>query len=730
MSDKSFANRITRCLQGLAITLCITATIVSIAGLSMLDTGMEDVMQWLPTESDERATYDQFVSKFGSDDFLLVSWPGCTLDDPRCDQVAAELLRSQSRLIKEAMSGPELVRTLDSRWRTEASVVESFRGFYFGADRATCLIVALSRSGTRNRRDVVALVQAAALEAGVAKQDLILGGYPRFGVALDDKVRASFRGTVLPSCLLASFVALLCIGNLRFTALVLVTSGLATGLSIAFVSLSGAKWGALTSAVPTLAYILSLSSGMHLLNYARDAAPNANLLLHTLRIGWKPTLLSSVTTMTGMLSLRHSEFAAIRDFGLHSAIGVFASLLCSLLIVPVGIAFLTTSSSHTRWNPRKYVACLQRHALIVVAAFAAGALLSGVGLPQLSSDLEMERCFVEGAAEMQEIRWLESAIGPLEQTDLLVTIDRVTDRLPEQIAAIRRAEQVLSDLPYVRNTLSVSAWLPPAPRERGVRGVVARTLYRKRLDEALEDLIDTGYLRIDDQKLTLRISLRFGFFDSLDLDTLTESLPSLAKRTMVRDLGQSDIEVEHTGLSLLFHDAQRRLTQDLFYNFSLAFLLILPLMMLALRSVLAGFLSMLPNLYPAVVAYGLLGWIGYPLDLAMAIVASVALGIAVDDTTHFVLRFQELRAKHTWVDALPLAFQQCSLAMIRTTIITCAGLFPILGTQLATMSRFATMLIGLMALALLSDLVLMPALLTILARIRPQVAEDIECGHR
>ena len=132
---------------------------------------------------------------------------------------------------------------------------------------------------------------------------------------------------------------------------------------------------------------------------------------------------------------------------------------------------------------------------------------------------------------------------------------------------------------------------------------------------------------------------------------------------------------------LLYYVAQDELISDLFRNFAFAFLTICPLMMLVLRSFKRGLVAMIPNVFPTVVVYGLLGWFDYPIDIGMAMTACVALGIAVDDTTHFMLRVQDIQRDSAGAisgrSALRIAFHQCSRAMFHTTLIAglCAASF-------------------------------------------------------
>ena len=702
---------------------------VVLLGFLNFESNMEDVFQWLPDETADRETYNQFVERFGVDDFLVVTWPGCVVSDKRCDQFASALAKDNSGLIEQAVSGRELIRQLmGSHKQSPREIVERFRGIYFGPDgKSTCIVVMLTQDGMNRRIDTVELMKRTASESiGVSEQQIVLAGYPQMGAYGDAIVRTSIRDLVGPSCVLSTVVAWLCLRNIGLTIALLAIGGLASSLSIAIVTLSGAKWGGLSSAIPALAYILSVSGALHLVNYARSAGDD-RLYFRVLRIGWKPCVLSALTTAAGMLSLCRSEFPAIREFGFYCATGVLASLACQLILIPVAIDWLQPKELTTldRPTPPRFLAALIDRAGLVVAVFIGLSLLVGAGLHRLRSDLEVERNFSRSAPVMQDIAWLEENIGPVEQTELQITFHGVDETgFDERFRAIGALQEKLVAKENASAGISVASWVPDEPRGATMRKAAARSAYRKMLVASRHDFADTSYLHIHGDSETWRVSLRFPFLQSTDFNHIKSSIPILAERELEETIPDGNIEVTHTGVSLLYHVAQERLVADLYRNFTTAFLFIWPLMMIVLRSIKLGAVAMIPNVCPAVIAYGLLGWFDIAIDIGMAMTACVALGIAVDDTTHFMLRFQDIERDLTASGslqpasgALSASFRQCSRAMLHTTLITGFGLAPFLFGPLAAMTRFACLLIVMILIALACDLVLLPALLR---RMRPE----------
>lgn len=704
-----------RCL---AILCCFVGIGICVAGALLFGTNLGDVTQWLPERTTERQTYDEFVSMFGTDDFVVATWPTCQIGSPQCDRFVEHLLRNEGNLlVSDAVSGRDLLRGLvKPRVRDSSSVIDDFSGIYFGEDRdSTCVVIALSEYGMQNRNLADNYVRRCARNTGISEEEFILGGYPQISLAIDSYVQKSFLYAILPCCLLSTFVAWWRLQDFRITVLILSTGGLAAGLSIAFVAISGGKWGPLSAAIPTLTYILCLSGTLHVVNYARQLRSQQDswqrpFPLEVLWISWKPCVLSTTTTAMGMLSLCRSEFSAIRDFGIYSAIGVACSLVCTLMLAPLGLELIKSDViKQLRGWPLNH---LLYRASTVIVGFLALSIGLGLGIRHLESDLRLDRCFRPTATVLQDLRKLTSRIGPLEQAEVLIQFKGVAnDGFKERLDAIRVSGQELAKMNDVSAVLNVAAWTPSEPEGRGVRAVTRRAAYKRRITESRSQLAQTRYLHVGKDSEVFRLSMRLPFFDNPDFEGLTKTAENLARSVVAAEQREADFTVTSTGVSLLYHTAQSRLILDLMRNFSLAFVLILPLMILALRSLRLGVVSMLPNLCPVLIVYGTLGWIGYPLDIGMVIVASIALGIAVDDTTHFIVRFRDTAQRLDPDAAIAKSFTECSNAMISTTLITCFGLVPFFFGELATMMRFAGLLVAFMVAALLCDLLLLPSLM-------------------
>ena len=151
---------------------------------------------------------------------------------------------------------------------------------------------------------------------------------------------------------------------------------------------------------------------------------------------------------------------------------------------------------------------------------------------------------------------------------------------------------------------------------------------------------------------------------------------------------------------------------DLVKSFLMAFVWITPIMMLVLRGVVSGLLGMLPNVAPVILVCGLMGWLGTPLDIASILTVSIALGIAVDDTLHFLtwfVRSKRVGASHA--DAVCDSIDRCGSAMVQTTMICCSAMLVFCPTEFLPTGKFAILISLMLIAAVAGDLVLLPAFL-------------------
>jgi predicted RND superfamily exporter protein len=341
------------------------------------------VVDWLPKSFTETQELRWFRKHFVADQFVVVSWPGCTLgddpslpdaklDDPRIERLAKYLVPDEDADLRDKARWPEHTKyfqsvttarqTLDELTSKPSQVpygeaVKRLQGTLIGADgRQTCVVVMLSDEAIKNFRSVVGRrvpdgplpwqrkvgVLIEALSAcGIDAETARLGGPPVENVAIDEEGDKTLSRLALLSGLLGISLAWWSLRSVRMTLIVFACGILTAAAGLAVVFWTGQTTDAVMMSMPSMLYVLSISGAIHLVNYYRDAVREHGLESapeRALGHGWKPAILCNVTTGIGLASLSVSDLEPIRKFGIYSATGVAVMLIFLFLFLPAALA--------------------------------------------------------------------------------------------------------------------------------------------------------------------------------------------------------------------------------------------------------------------------------------------------------------------------------------------------------------------------------------------------------
>ncbi|MBN2477399.1 MAG: MMPL family transporter [Pirellulales bacterium] len=212
-----------------------------------------------------------------------------------------------------------------------------------------------------------------------------------------------------------------------------------------------------------------------------------------------------------------------------------------------------------------------------------------------------------------------------------------------------------------------------------------------------------------------RVSARVWALGDVDYGKFVDELRAQVEPVLAayRQGSVEGISAEYTGLVPLVYQAQRELMHGLYNSLKWAFVLIALVMIIVLRSPAAGLLAMVPNLFPVVLIFGTMGWLEIPVDVGTMMTASVALGVAVDDTIHFLTWFRRgLDEGRDRRGAVMMAYERCGVAMTQTTLIGGLGLSVFAFSTFTPTQRFGVLMLTLLGAALVGDLVFLPAVLS------------------
>jgi predicted RND superfamily exporter protein len=721
-----------------AASLLLAAAVpwVAHAAIAMLAAESTIPFDWVPAAFPARRDYARFTTEFGSGDMVVASWPGCTLDDPVAERFAA--VATGPAAPRDAAGRPWFDAVTSGREALERLVapplaldrdeaVARLRGVVVGPDGdRTCVIVGFTREGLADRRRSVAWIRDTLGElAGVAAADLHLAGTVIDNVAVDAASGESLQVYGGPAAAIIFVLTWFALRSLRYALVVFVLSLTCVGISFASLSLWGDRMNPVLIVMPLLVLTLGVSGGIHLVNYLVEEyrrGPARGAAWRAVRVAWLPCSLSAGTTAVGLGSLVVSELEPIRTFGFHAAVGVLGTLVVLFLVLP-GI--------FARWPIRRrldvaagpgptqpWARATTTHAGAIVATTAMSLLATGLGVPGIRTSVGIDTLFTPASRLIHDYAWLEREIGPLVPVEVVVRFAADSGlRAAERLDVVSEIGAALRGLPPVAGVTSAALFVPDLPDATGARAAARKAVLARKLEASLAQLADMKLVRLEDGAQLWRVTARTSALAGLDYGHLLAEVRGVVEPVVARHGGaERGITAAYTGAMPLINAIQNTLLRDLFSSFLSALGVITLVMMVVEGGVIAGLVAMIPNVFPMVLLFGMLGWTRVALDIGSVMTASVALGMAVDGTFHFLTFFRHaLRgpaAAGARVTAVHDAYRHSAGALVQSALVCGIGILAFAASPFAPTRRFAWMLSLLVFAALVGDLVVLPALLT------------------
>ncbi len=707
----------------------------------------------VPVEQVENPVdFKALVAAIPAHDFQ-VSWPQMRPDSEvtnRLIQLALSLKRPPMLSEKTVVNSEE---KLDAAHVQPALIEEGF----FSTGTPIAIAIQLSGTGDADHEAAIAAIRAAAIKAGIPVDSLHLGGRPIAGAALNHMVKKSSwnkayplfqfhkRSVILFSGLIGIVLAFLMLRSVRLSCLVLLVSYFTTFVAMSVVPLTGGTMNMVLVVMPTLLTVLTLSGSIHVANYWKHAAhvEIKTAVIRAVEMARAPCILASLTTAIGLASLMTSPLVPVRDFGLYSSIGCIISLLMVLYGLPSLLQLWPAkppkaSEVDTRsWQSLGRI--LSRHQMLVSMTCLVIFVASCYGFKWFKTETKVIKYFPDSSRVIQDYSYLEQNLSGITPVDTVVCFDEKAQKklkFLDRVELVRKIQSKIAEHAEISGSISLADFRPitePLPKDAStfqkLRHAKRVNETERRVRENLKSGTAKSFLYIADETVILeqetpngartvtvnkgdelwRITSQVAIMTDLNYGDLTRDLNQVTQSVLRDHAGTNHLV---TGTVPLFLRTQEAVLESLIKSFGLAFAVIAVVMMVLLRSPLAGLITMLPNLMPIGVVFGLLCWMGISIDIGTMITASVALGIAVDGTLHLLTWFKigiaEGKTKH---EAVAAALGHCGPAMWQTSAAVGISLAMLYPADLLLVSRFGILMCALVTAALLADIIFLPALL-------------------
>lgn len=676
-----------------------------IYGLLNTTTSSSDVYPWFPDGTEERANYQLYDEIFGPEDYWIVCTDSAS-NSELIDEIEKAVREANQKadppLLRRIKKSSSFLKGLDNETKVENT--DKLKGIFFDRNGTRGIVFAeATEYGFRNRKEVYEEIFEPIVAQFEPDEKLHVIGPGFMGVMADRETKDTLVNVTPFTFLLSSILAFLVLGNVRFTLIALATSGLAAVGSIAMVYYTGNALSHLLTVIPSLAQLLALSNAIHLIQYYCDAEANPNDVpswKRAFREGWKPTVAASITTVIGFLSLHTSSLPVVRSFSTFGSLSVLLTMCIVLLVVPTGLILLRPWRPKHDWIHTSIIPRLDRGVgrFRTPISFALLAVLVTCffGFGNLKTEIRTETFFSDESELQQSFQWFDKVFGSLQASQLIGTFEEGIP-IEKQYEVVRDLETKLKE-----EAKDIKVYSPVTMMLGDNAGLVPISTLEETLRE--ERLLQT------------RDGLNYWI-----VTVYHEPIEEMANSPIDTEIEAQIEAVEKyhpegswfvTGTYRLFGNAQELLVSELLRTFTLAFLLITPCIILFLRNIKLGLVATIANIFPIAVFFGSLGFLGIKVDIATMVIASIAFGIAVDDTIHFLNSFthDKYRKDHSIHGIVSEAFSKSGAAIIKTTLIIAGGMLAFLLSDFGPSRRFAMFTSVVLILAAIGDLILLPAL--------------------
>jgi len=711
------------------VTLFFAARIPSLRfETSIYDLTIED----LP----ETQSYNQFKETFGCEEIILVVARTTGVFHPDTFHRIEQLSLSLSRIagIKKVISLPGIKKDMDitGRWglsdfRKAVAAVDLFQKNLISSDQKTTAIT-LVLQDVANKDRVIRAV------------DELIGSYqtvfPLYQVGMPMVASALARFTqqdflTLPVATFSLIMGILFVffRNLRGILIPSGTVGIALVWTFGLMAWTGTPLSLLTMIVPVFLIAVGTAYCMYIfpeytLAVEQSATPREAAVQCFSRLGF-PTSLAVLTTIIGLGSLLLNRVPQIREFAVFSCFGIFSLLMLFLTFLPavMGIVPLpkkrVSAPTHQGGLMDRLLSAVihvnlhhQKATFALLAVVAIGGLVGISRIQVETNPVEFFKKDTPVARHFHDIYRDLSGSFPLS-----VVIDSRQDGYfedPQLLQAIEKLQVFLDTLQGVDKTISVVDYLKLI---NYASNQYDPSFYR--LPEAAFEIrmLVNSFKTILGQDMLLRfVSPDFAKAHIMMRSHISSSTDFLFTETKVRDYLQKhlpqNLAFQVTGFGIVISHSSQLLSEGQVKSLGLTLSLVFAIMLMLFMSYRVGFIALLPNCLPIIVTFGVMGWFRIPLSMATSLVASIAIGLAVDDTIHYLVEYnREFKTDLNREMALERTIRHLGRPMIFTTLTISLGFAILMFSSFRPTATFGLLMVMTMFSALVGDLILLPSLM-------------------
>ena len=692
-----------------------------------------------------------------------------TLSDQDIDLVSAREEVTNSPVFRNAVISPdgktagmlvsfaidETARDLIGR-RTELR--SKARGEELSADEVSELAqiesdYAIHSVLAADRQHEIISVVRATLERYRENAQIYLGGAPMIADDLVTFVQGDLSSFSFAVVLLIVFALGLIFRKVRWVVLPLACCAVAGVIMVGVLGLMDWRVTVVSSNFISLLLIITISLTVHLtvryreLRATRHYTDHDKLLRHSVLSMFRPCLYTALTTAVAFGSLIVSGILPIITFGWMMMMGVATALLVAFTLFPAILSIIKKDESKHSSNLRLNLTSVLADVTAkldnkILYIYFGVALISGIGLSQIRVENSFIDYFRESTEIYQGMSLFDEKLGGTLSFDVVVNLPAAENDFDggfddsfgfgdsgdsnedaywftaPKMEQVKDIHQYLDNDPQTGKVLSFGAVIELAEQlndDQSIDGLLWAVLYN-RIPETLKQTVLNPFISIDDNQIRFNVRV-IESAENLNRNELLQRIEA----GIESEFGFADEDVQLTGILVMYNNVLQSLFQSQILTLGVVMLAIMVMFLVLFRSFMIALICIIPNAIAAAFVLGIMGWVGIPLDIMTITIASISVGIGVDNTIHYMHRFKrEFPRIGNYRDTMYFCHNSIGRAMYFTSMTIVAGF-----SILAVSNFIPTIVFGLltslaMLVALVGSLTLLPQLLATFKPLGPE----------
>ena len=486
----------------------------------------------------------------------------------------------------------------------------------------------------------------------------------------------------------------------------------------------------LMALIPPLIIVIGVPNAIFLINkYQQEVKKHGNQAKSLQRVISKignATLMTNITTASGFATFIFTNSQLLNEFGIIASINILAIFILSLLIIPIVYSFMhKPKDKHLQHLERKWIDAIvnwmeqtvRHHRIAIYISTVCIIVASIIGVYMIRVSGSLIEDMPKGKQFYKDILFFEQEFGGIMPLEVLIdtkrkkgvmnlsTLKRM-NKLNEEIDEIPELSKSVSVLNMVKYSKQAFYNGNPKyyqlPTEQEKNFILSYTKNSNATSDQLENFVDsTGqYARIT------------TFMKDIGTDKM-ENIEQRIQNKIDQVFPSERFNVSLTGKALVFLKGTNYLVKNLVISLSLAIFLISLFMAWMFRSYKMIIISLIPNILPLLITAGLMGYLGVPIKPSTVLVFSIAFGISVDDTIHFLAKYRQELIAHKWNvrKSVYSALRETGVSMFYTSIVLFFGFLVFTVSSFGGTIALGGLVSVTLLFAMVSNLLLLPSLL-------------------